>query len=450
MSCKYFGTDGIRDRVDSALMQEDFLRRLGYALGRYLEKKYPDQPRALMIGRDTRASGSRIKEIISEGLCVRDTIIYCLGVVPTPATAMAVKTHNAQLGIVITASHNPCEYNGIKLFNAEGMKLPESEEVLIERFIDEARPPQDRKGRATVYEHPFEDHYVNFVGSSMDKGCLQGLNIVLDTANGATTSTTRRVLEHLGAKLICIGNDPDGENINLGVGSEHPEKMAALVKAQKADLGVAHDGDGDRLIVADEKGQVLAGEEILGILALDMLKRGKLNQNLLVTTILSNTGLDFALEQAGGRVIRTDVGDRHVLYGMVQHGAVLGGEASGHFICMDELNTGDGLIALIQLIRVMLKSTQPLSVLRKQITLFPSKTANIMVEEKRPLEELTNLQTAINKVNQVLAGKGQCLVRYSGTEPKIRLLVEAQDEETAQACMDNLKQALAREPHLVS
>jgi len=429
-------------------MQHEFIRRFGFALGRYLEKKFPNQPRALVIGRDTRASGVDIEALISEGLSLREVMIYDLGIVPTPAAAMAVNELNAQLGIVITASHNPAEYNGIKLFNEKGIKLTEQEELSIEELIDQARPPQNRTIGVVSYAHPFEEHYVNMMRTLMDKGAISGWKIVLDTANGATSKTTPQVLRHLGAELICIGNTPDGKNINECLGSEHPEKMAALVKKHKARLGAAHDGDGDRLVVADEKGKILDGDEVIGIIALDMLQRNCLKQRKLVVTTLSNKGLDKAIEAAGGSVIRTDVGDRHVLYAMLEQGANFGGEASGHIICSDFASTGDGLVALLRLIDIMNRKRKNLSELRKQIKLFPSVATNIKLFDKRPLETLEHVNAAINAVETLIKGNGQVLVRYSGTEPKIRLRVEAKSKGTAEKCISMLETAVKKDFNL--
>lgn len=450
MTCRYFGTDGIRDQISGPLMNHDFIRRLGFALGRYLEKQYPDQPRALVIARDTRESGEAIEKIIAEGLSLRGVIIYCLGVVPTPAAAMAVIELNAQLGLVITASHNPAEYNGIKLFNAQGHKLTEEEEEGIEILIDQARPPQDRTVQAACYPHPFQQNYTHFTRSLMHKGCLTDWKIVLDTANGATTHTSPHVLRHLGAEVIGVGNEPNGENINEDLGSEHPEVMAKLVTKHKARLGAAHDGDGDRLIVADEKGSVLDGDEVLGILALDMLQRNCLKGKTLVTTVLSNKGLDKAVEAAGGKVIRAGVGDRHVLYRMLQCNSNLGGEASGHIICKDFASTGDGLIALLRIVDIMNRTHKPLSSLRKQIKLLPAVSKNIKLKDKRPLETLSKVQSAIKAVDSILDGNGQVLVRYSGTEPKIRLRVEAKSQRTAKKCILMLEEAVGSDLELAT
>lgn len=407
-----------------------------------MEQRYPDQPRTVVIGRDTRASGQEIEQTLLEGLSLRDNMTFSLGVVPTPAVAMAVGHMHAQIGIVITASHNPAEYNGIKLFNAQGMKLPESEELAIEQLVDKARPPQDRQVGVNKYEEPFEDYYVNFIRSLMHKGCLTGWRIALDTANGATTSTTERVLRHHGAEIIAMGNKPDGTNINAAVGSEHPEAVAALVRKHGAQLGVAHDGDGDRLILVDEQGSVVDGDQVLGMLALDALSRGKLVKQTLVTTIHSNMGLDKAVNEAGGQVLRAPVGDRNVLYAMLENGLTFGGESSGHIICLESATTGDGLVALVKVLDLMLRTHQPLSQLRKQVALFPSATRNILVREKLPLDNLDALQQAIGCVNASLSGEGQCLVRFSGTEPKIRLRVEAPTQEQAQECLQLLEKAV--------
>lgn len=442
MSLKYFGTDGIRGEYGKNPLTPELVRRLGFALGRYLEKKYPDQPRHVVIGRDPRASGEEIEALLSEGLCLRDAHIFRLGIVPTPAVSLVVDELHAQLGIAITASHNPASDNGIKLFSKEGTKLPLSEEAFIEELMAEARPPKDRKVSTCGFDHDGEAIYVNYLRSLLHQGCLHDWRIVLDTANGATCKTSPAVLKHYGAEIIHLGDDPAGHNINQGVGSEHPEKLAQAVRQHKADLGIAHDGDGDRVVLCDELGNIVDGEKVLGILAWYALSRNKLGANTLVTTIQSNTALDTRLAKLNAKVERVDIGDRHVAHRMKELEATLGGENSGHIICQEHLPTGDGLIAALKIIEVMQASRRKLSSLATEFPLYPQKMLSLKVPEKVPLEKLHTLQAARKTLESQLSGAGRILIRYSGTEPKIRLMVEGEDPDMLEKGLEKLREAL--------
>jgi phosphoglucosamine mutase len=363
-------------------------------------------------------------------------------VLPTPAVARAVWLTGARMGVVITASHNPAADNGIKFFGNGGVKLNDVQEDQVESFLDDEGPLPEpwletRPGA-------LED-YIAAVQTLLPVGALQGWRIALDTANGATCATSPAVLRALGAEVIGIGDKPDGHNINAGVGSEHPERLAELVRASGARLGIAHDGDGDRCVLCDERGDVLDGDEILTILATHALAGGALAKKTLVTTVQSNLGVDAAVAAAGGRVVRTAVGDRYVIERMLAEGAILGGESSGHVIYAGVSPTGDGLVAALRVIEVMRTTRKPLSELRRVLVKFPQVTAALVVLEKKPLATLPRLTAAIRGLEAELGARGRVLVRYSGTEAKLRLLVEGPTEEVVSAGLAQLEAAARSE-----
>ncbi|MBI2813079.1 MAG: phosphoglucosamine mutase [Opitutae bacterium] len=432
----YFGTDGVRGPYGGATMNETFAWRLGAAAGWWLKAATGSAGR-VVIGRDTRASGASLAQAVADGLAYAGGEVFSLDVLPTPAVALAVRKQQAALGVVITASHNPAADNGIKFFGPGGMKLTDAEEALIEQLMPAARMSP------TVTPRPKLDGIADYLASAgkLLPAQLTGWKIVLDAANGAAAQTSSAALRKAGADLLCIGAEPDGTNINAGVGSEHPEKMCAAVKAHGARLGIAHDGDGDRCVLCDEAGSVLDGDELLTILALHALKHGRLASKTLVVTVQSNLGVDAAVTAAGGRVCRTPVGDRYVIERMLAEGANLGGESSGHVICSDVSPTGDGLVAALKVIGVMLATGQPLSVLRRALRKFPQQSLALQVKDKKPLESLPTLPAAIRAVEARLGTQGRVLVRYSGTEPKLRLLVEGPTGAIVQQAMDQLAAA---------
>ena len=439
MKRQYFGTDGVRGPYGGPVMNETFAWRLGAAAGRWLQSAKGVTAGKILIGRDTRTSGPALAQAVADGLAHEGCPVFSLDVLPTPAVARAVRMNGAALGVVVTASHNPASDNGIKFFTAGGMKLTDDDEAQIEQLMPAARlndtvSPLGKLDGVKSYVE---------VAQALLPATLAGWKIVLDTANGATVHTSGSVLRGYGANVFCIGAEPDGRNINAGVGSEHPEKMCEAVRRHGARLGIAHDGDGDRCILCDERGEVLDGDEILTILALHALKQGKLAKQALVVTVQSNLGVDAAVTAAGGRVYRTPVGDRYVIEQMLAVGATLGGESSGHVICADVSPTGDGLIAALKVIEVMLATGKPLSELRRGLVKFPQLSAALTVKEKKPLESLRVLPAAIKAVETELGSSGRVLVRYSGTEPKLRLLVEGPTPAVVQAALDRL-QAAAR------
>ncbi len=440
MNRRYFGTDGVRGPFGGPLVNPAFATRLAAAAGTWIRRAHPGTPHLpVLIGRDTRASGEVLLAAVAGGLRAAGLEPVSLGVVPTPAVARTVRSSSAPLGVVITASHNPAQDNGIKFFGPGGVKFTDADEVAIEGCLNEISvgPVGTVETRAGAV-----DDYAAAAASLLPAGALRGWRIVLDTANGATCATSPRVLRQLGAEVHGIGDQPDGININAGVGSEHPEQLAARVVATGARLGIAHDGDGDRCVLCDERGAVLDGDEIMTILALHALAAGRLPQNLLVTTVQSNLGVDAAVKAAGGRVRRTAVGDRYVIEGMNAAGATLGGESSGHIICADVSPTGDGLIAALRVLEVMRATGKPLSELRRGLRKFPQLTAAITVQAKRPLEECPTITATIAKLESELGAYGRVLVRYSGTEPKLRLLAEGPDQPTVEAALGRLMLAV--------
>ena len=442
MNRKYFGTDGVRGLYGGPVMNEAFARRLGLAVASWL----PPQSDVLM-GRDTRYSGLSLERAMAQGLRAGGANPISLGVVPTPAVSRAVRARGAALGVVITASHNPAEDNGIKLFGQGGVKLKEVEEMRIEQLLpaDGAVPAAAEPAIAEPGPVAGLDDYITAMLGLLPAGALAGWRIVVDTANGATCATTPVVLRALGAEVIGIGDAPDGRNINANIGSEHPEQLALRVRAEKARIGIAHDGDGDRCVLCDETGTVLDGDELLTLLARHQLQDGLLMNNTLVVTRQSNLGVDSALAALGGRVVRTEIGDRYVRERMREEGATLGGESSGHIIFFDLSPTGDGLIAALKVIDVMLATGQPLSELRGVLKKFPQATAAVKVREKPPLASLVKLTAAIHAVETALGTRGRVMVRYSGTEPKLRFLVEGPADDAVQAGLTTLTEALKAE-----
>ena len=440
MKRHYFGTDGVRGPYGGPLMNPGFVARLGAAAGLWSRRQHPSGGRVL-IGRDTRASGEALLAAVAAGLVSSGLEPVSLGVLPTPAVSLAVRNEGAVLGVVITASHNPAGDNGIKFFAPGGFKMTDEQEHAIEQLLP-VLPPELI---GAVNGHDAEQTYVDAALTLLPAGALKGWRIVLDTAHGATCVTSRRVLQGLGAEIWSLGDAPDGTNINAGVGSEYPDRMAAMVQLSEARLGLAHDGDGDRCVLADEQGVVLDGDEVLTLLAVHALGRGTLVHNTLVVTVQSNLGVDAAVRAAGGNVVRTFVGDRYVFESMRATGAMLGGESSGHIIHAEISPSGDGLIAALKVIEVMRETGRPLSELRRVLVKFPQATAALKVREKRALEQCVELTATITALENELGERGRVLVRYSGTEPKLRLLVEGPTAEIVQVGVVRLQAAAARE-----
>lgn len=434
---KIFGTDGVRGTANVEPVTAETALKLGRSAAhvfKNLEAIPRDQGKhRIVIGKDTRLSGYMLENAISSGVLSMGVDVLFIGPLPTPGVAYATRSLRADAGIVITASHNPYDDNGIKFFGPDGHKLADDIEQMVEDLvfsgeIDSVRPRAEAIGKAVRIEDAL-GRYIEFAKSSFPRRMtLDGMRIVVDCANGATYKATPCVLRELGAETFVYGNTPDGTNINKECGSMHPEHLSAKVKQYRADLGIAHDGDGDRVILCDENGDILDGDDVMAIAALDMIAKGTLNQKTLVTTIMSNAGLDEAVKKAGGKVIRTKVGDKNVIDAMLKEDLNLGGEESGHLIFGDYSSTGDGLVAALQVMATMRERKAPLSKLKKCWTRFPKLVTNIRVKDKPPLEELDGVLDFVKEAESALQQSGgRVLLRYSGTEPKARLLIEGND-----------------------
>ena len=445
---QFFGTDGIRGRVNQGPLTPGNVVRLGRAAAKVL---IPDPGAGrtwptVVIGKDTRQSGDMLESAIASGLTSCGVDVRLAGVIPTPAVAMLTRETGASFGVVISASHNPFGDNGIKFFGPDGFKLDDEVELAIERCLEEdsGASPDSPIGRISTIEDATE-RYVDFVRSGVEDGeLLRGLHIALDAANGAASKTSEAILQALGAKVSTFHNRPSGININEECGCTHAKIIEQLVHETGADVGVSHDGDADRVLLCDEAGSVLDGDEIMAIAAIAGLESGTLAGDTLVATVMSNAGLDVAVERAGGKVARAGVGDRYVLELMKEHGYSLGGEQSGHFIFLDHNTTGDGIVSAVQLLRIMREKGQPLSELRKVMTKFPQAQRNIRVSSK---PEISSLATAsrIREIEEGHGSAGRVLIRYSGTEPLLRILVEGSDKDQIEEQADELAEAIRTE-----
>ena len=432
MKKRLFGTDGLRGHVNIHPMTADVALRLGLAAGTYF--RTGERRHRVVIGKDTRRSGYVFEYALASGLCAMGMDVFLIGPLPTPAVAFLTHNMRADLGIVISASHNPFHDNGIKLFDKQGWKLPDAvEDQISEMVLDSARkwkyPAPDKVGHAYKIDDAPGRYIVHLKNSFPSNLTLDGLRVVIDCANGANYKVGPLALEELGAEVIRLGTEPNGLNINLNCGSLSPEFTAEKVRETRADIGLALDGDADRLIVIDETGAMLDGDQIMALCANDMINRGKLRNNVLVSTLMSNMSLEVFLRERGCKLIRTPVGDRYVVEAMREHDAALGGEQSGHLIFMDHSTTGDGLLAALQILRIMRERGCPLSELAGQLQLFPQALINVVVERKIPLDSCKPLQTALKKAEQNLGPDGRVFLRYSGTEPLCRVMVEGKNAE---------------------
>jgi phosphoglucosamine mutase len=377
--------------------------------------------------------------------------VLFIGPLPTPGVAYVTRSLRADAGIVITASHNPYDDNGIKFFRADGYKLDDKIEYRIESLvfsgeIENIRPTADAIGKAVRIDDAL-GRYIEYAKTSFPRGMtLEGLRIVVDCAHGAAYKSTPCVLRELGAEVIVFGNQPDGKNINKDCGSMHPTLMCQKIWEHRADLGIAHDGDADRVLLCDEKGELIDGDDIMAITGLDLLAQGKLAKRTLVSTVMSNAGLEAAIAAAGGRVVSTGVGDRQVIDEMLRHGYNFGGEQSGHMIFRDYSTTGDGLVAALQVLRIMQARKLPLSKLAQCWTRVPQMITNILVREKRPFDALDKVgQLVIDAEAELKTQGGRVFLRYSGTEPKARLLIEGRDQATLQKWTDKIAEAIKKQ-----
>lgn len=429
---KLFGTDGVRGIANQEPMTSEMAMKLGRAAA-YLFKNKAGRHR-IVIGKDTRLSGYMLESALTSGICSMGVDVLLVGPFPTPGVAFLTRSLRADAGMVISASHNPFEDNGIKFFSRDGLKLPdqierEMEELIFSGQIDSIRPTADAIGKAFRVDDA-EGRYIEFVKNSLPKGLtLEGITVVVDCANGAAYKIAPMILRELDAQVIVRGDEPNGVNINQGCGSTHPEVIQAAVIEHHAHVGIAHDGDADRAIFACEKGRLVNGDQVMAALAVAMKKRRRLNKNALVTTVMSNMGLDRAMKEAGIHVVKTAVGDRYVLERMLKEDYNFGGEQSGHIIFLDHNTTGDGLITALQVLALMKTTGRPLSELATVMTNLPQVFVNIRVKERRALSTLPKVRQHMEKLEKELDGTGRLLVRYSGTEPVVRIMVEGEAEE---------------------
>ena len=431
---KIFGTDGVRGTANIEPVTAETALKLGRAAA-HIFKNLETQSRGrgkhkILIGKDTRLSGYMLENAISSGVLSMGVDVLLIGPLPTPGVAYVTRSLRADAGIVITASHNPYADNGIKFFRADGYKLDDIIEARIEKLvfsgeINTIRPTADAIGKAVRIDDAL-GRYIEFAKSSFPRHLtLEGLRLVVDCAHGAAYKSTPCVLRELGAEVIVYGGKPDGTNINLDCGSMHPQHLSQWVLQHKAHLGLAHDGDADRVILCDERGRLIDGDDVLAIVGLESLAQGTLRGKTVVATVMSNAGLQAVIQQAGGHLLRTPVGDQHVLAAMLKHDYNVGGEQSGHIIFADYSTTGDGLLAALQILRVMKSTGKPLSQLAACWTRFPQLLTNLRVREKIPLDEVNGLSSLLREAEADLQSHGgRILLRYSGTEPKVRLLLE--------------------------
>lgn len=454
-SRKLFGTDGVRGVANVEPVTAETALKLGRAAAHVFAQ--PDgRPHApggrpkIVIGKDTRISGYMLETALVAGITSLGVDVLLIGPLPTPGVAYITRSLRADAGIVLSASHNPYEDNGIKFFRHDGYKLDDAIEARIENLvfsgeIESIRPIADHIGRATRIDDAL-GRYIEYAKASFPRGLtLEGMHIALDCANGAAYKASPCILRELGATLNVVHNDPNGRNINANCGSTHPEEIARVVKKTGAQVGISHDGDADRVILCDENGEIVDGDEIMAIAALDFLKRGQLAHQTLVSTVMSNFGLDETLNKAGGRVIRANVGDRYVLEEMMRGGYNVGGEQSGHMIFRDFATTGDGIVSALQILRIMAETGKPLGELKRCLAKYPQAQRNLKVREKRPLDQLPGVLALVKEAEASLNGAGRVLLRYSGTEPKIRLLIEGRDGDKINADADRIAAAIQEE-----
>ncbi len=445
---KYFGTDGMRGVANTAPMTSATVTRLGMAIAARL--RAPGRHTRIAIGKDTRLSGYMFESALASGIVSIGADAWLTGPLPTPGIAFITSSMRCDAGVVISASHNPYQDNGIKVFARDGFKLPDQVEMEIEALMDDpALEAQCAAPGDVGYARKIEDsrgRYVVYCKSTFPSELtLDGLRIVVDGAHGAAYRVGPSVFEELGATVIAIHTNPNGKNINANAGALHPEAMAAAVRLHDAHLGVAFDGDADRLVLCDEHGDIVDGDALMAMCALAMLAQDKLAHRTLVTTVMSNLGLELAMKHAGGKLVRTAVGDRYVVEEMRRGGYNLGGEQSGHLVFLDHATTGDGIVAALRVLAVMVKQQKPLSELAKVMTKSPQVLVNTVVDRKIPLNQLPVVTKMIADVEAQLGEQGRVLVRYSGTESKIRVMIEGPNQAQLAVWANDIAEALARE-----
>ena len=441
---RLFGTDGVRGLANQYPMTPEMVYELGRAAGYVFRHHGAD---TVLVGRDGRLSGDMIECALIAGLCSVGTSVCRAGLVPTPAISHLTGVLSARLGVMISASHNPVADNGIKFFSEDGTKIDDEMEREIEKaFWEKSHQSLNPTGAAVgrvVERTNVIDRYLAHARQTMQPGFdLSGLTVAVDCANGAHSLTTPRLLAEFGAEVVVINAEPDGLNINVQCGSTHLEPLCRAVATHLADLGVAHDGDGDRAMFVDETGQVRNGDYLLTLCGLHLKKQGRLAGDLIVTTVLGNTGLDLTLNPLGIRIVRSPVGDRFVWEKMREVGASLGGEQAGHIIFSEFAHTGDGLLTTLQVLAAMLDSGKPLSELASVLTVLPQATRDIRVPEKPPLEDFPQIAAAVAEVEQALNGRGRIIVRYSGTEPLARVMIEGEDKEQIEELAEGVAEVI--------
>lgn len=447
---RFFGTDGIRGVANEYPLTAEAIFGIGRAVASFFCSS--NNPAKIVIGKDTRESGDMIEDALASGICSVGADACLAGILPTPAVACLTSSSGAVAGIVISASHNPFYDNGIKIFDAEGYKLSDVKEDEIEDLLsaNNIDLPGGKSNHRIGNVYDLKDaaeRYLTFLQNTLSSATrFNDMKIVLDCSNGATYAVAPKLFQDLGAKVEAMHISPDGKNINANCGSEHPESLIDAVLAQKADIGLAFDGDGDRLVAVDEKGMIISGDRILAICARALKRKELLKNNLVVSTVMSNLGLRLALKELGIQHLMAPVGDRYVLQQMIANGAIIGGEDSGHMIFLDQHTTGDGMLTAIRLIQTMREENKPLSELSRIMTVFPQMLLNIEVQKKPLIEDVPQIMAAIRTVEDCLGEKGRVLVRYSGTQPLCRVMVEGPEkEDTSRYCQliaDAVKAAL--------
>jgi phosphoglucosamine mutase len=427
---RLFGTDGIRGAVNHHPMTPETVLRVGMAVACLLREKHGRN--MILIGKDTRLSGYLIESALTSGICSLGMNVTLVGSIPTPGIAFLTRTLRLDAGIVISASHNPFEDNGIKIFSSEGLKLPDELEKRIEQLVQDdgllsSRPRGSEIGRAYRLDDA-TGRYIEYLKSTIPKGfTFEGMKVVVDCANGAAYKTTPWLLRELGAEVISLNDKPNGLNINTDCGSLHLDTLQKAVRRHKAVIGIAHDGDADRTIFCDEKGKIVDGDKIMGMWAIEMKRDKTLEKDTVVSTVMSNLGLERYLGKNGIHLVRTKVGDRYVVEKMVDGGYNIGGEQSGHIIFLDHNTTGDGPLTATKVLYLMKKRNASLSNLAKEIKLYPQILLNVLVEQKYDIKTIPQIEAAIKTAEQRLSGKGRVLVRPSGTEPKVRVMLEGEN-----------------------
>ena len=446
MTRKYFGTDGVRGKVGELPITPDLVMRLGHAAGKVLAhgaRQHAQGRPTVLIGKDTRISGYMLEAALEAGFTSAGVNVLLTGPLPTPGIAYLTRALRLSAGVVISASHNPYYDNGIKFFSADGDKLPDAVELEIEAELEQPMGcvPSDELGRARRIDDA-AGRYIEFCKSSFPyERDLHGLKLVVDCAHGAAYHIAPHVFHELGAEVIAIGNQPDGRNINAGYGATAPEKLVAEVKARGADLGLAFDGDADRLQVVDADGRLYNGDELLYLIARDRIASGQKVEGV-VGTLMTNMAVELAFQRMGIGFVRAKVGDRYVLEELHKRGWTLGGEGSGHLLCLDRHSTGDGIVSALQVLAALRRSGRPLEELLGGVALFPQTLINVRVEKGFDWQSHAGLQAARARVEPELEGRGRVLIRASGTEPVVRVMVEAEQADAAERAAQTLAQAL--------